>query len=109
MNPTLTRRLPGVRVIRQPAAVSEALPRMDIAVFVGLAASGPVDLPVVIADAPEFAAIFGADTMLATDPDTGQAARGSLGPAVRAFFTNGGVRCWIVRVADAAVLEEDRF
>lgn len=38
MNAVTARRLPGIRVIRQPAPVPAALPRMDIAVFVGLAA-----------------------------------------------------------------------
>jgi hypothetical protein len=109
MNPAAARRLPGIRVIRQPAPVPEALPRMDIAVLVGLAASGPVDLPVAVEDAPQFAATFGADTLLATDAATGQPARALLGPAVRAFFANGGRRCWIVRVADTATLDEDRF
>ena len=32
-----------------------------------------------------------------------------LGPAVRAFFRNGGRRCWVVRVADSARAETNRF
>ncbi len=81
MNLVATRRLPGIRVMSQPAPVAEALPRMDIAVFVGLAASGPVDLPVAVEDAPRFAAIFGADVALATDADVlpGEAHVGAAG------------------------------
>lgn len=109
MNATAVRRLPGVRVTALPATVPEALPRMDIAVFVGLAASGPVHLPVAVEDPVQFAAIFGSDAPLAWDARRGEPARALLGPAVRAFFANGGRRCWIIRVADETALAEDTF
>ncbi len=73
---------------------------MDIAGFVGFAASGPIDVPVPVEDATQFAAIFGADAPLAWDAEHGEQAYAYLGPAVRAFFRNGGRRCWVVRVAD---------
>jgi hypothetical protein len=102
MPPIAERRLPGIRFEAAPPPLDEILPRMDIALFAGFAASGPVHVPVVIEDAAEFAAIFGADAPLARDPVRGGVVRAHLGPAVRAFFRNGGTRCWVVRVAGAA-------
>jgi hypothetical protein len=95
----LTRRRPGIVFEPQPPAPDEILPRMDIAAFVGFAASGPIDVPVVVEDAAQFAAIFGSDAQLVRDQRTGEAGTAHLGPTVRAFFRNGGRRCWIVRVA----------
>jgi hypothetical protein len=94
-----TRRLPGFRFEAQAPRLSEVLPRMDVAVFVGFAASGPVDTPVSVESAAQFSAIFGEDAPLAFDPRTGSNITAFLAPAVRAFFRNGGRRCWIVRVA----------
>ena len=97
---TLTvRRLPGIRFERQAPPLEEVLPRMDVAGFVGFARSGPVDVPVPVEDAAQFAAIFGADAELARDAERGEDTSAFLGPAVRAFFRNGGRRCWVVRVA----------
>jgi len=73
---------------------------MDVAGLVGFAASGPIGLPVPVEDAARFADVFGADAPLAWDPDRGEQAYAFLGPAVRAFFRNGGRRCWVVRTAD---------
>ena len=72
---------------------------MDIAAFVGFAAAGPMHRPVVVEDAAQFAAIFGDDLPLAWDAEKGTPAFACLAPAVRAFFRNGGRRCWVVRVA----------
>lgn len=94
-----TRRLPGFRFEAQTPPLDEALPRMDVAVFVGFAASGPLHLPVAVEDAAQFAALFGADAPLAWDARRGETVYAHLGPAVRAFFRNGGRRCWVVRVA----------
>ena len=93
------RRLPGIRVDVAPAPASEALPRMDVAVLVGFASTGPLHLPVPIEGVGQFAAVFGADAPLAWDPLLGERVRAYLGPAVRAFFANGGRRCWVIRVA----------
>ena len=41
-------RLPGVRFEAPPPPLAEVLPRMDVAVFVGFAASGPLHRPVVV-------------------------------------------------------------
>jgi hypothetical protein len=95
----VTRRLPGFRFEAQAPALDEWLPRMDVAAFVGFAASGPLNLPVAVESVAQFTAIFGADARLAWDRRLGVETYAYLAPAVRAFFDNGGQRCWIVRVA----------
>ena len=93
-------RLPGLyfQSITPPSA--DILPRMDIAAFVGLAASGPLHIPVLVEDPAEFRDIFGDDLMLAFDTTRDEPLRTHLGAAVEAFFYNGGRRCWVVRVAE---------
>ncbi len=71
---------------------ADVLPRMDVAVFVGLAASGPLETPVPVEDPVRFDEIFG---------DLPSA---NLAAEVRAFFRNGGRRCWIIRVSEGATL-----
>ena len=93
------RRLPGFAFETETPVYDDVLPRMDVALFVGFAASGPVDVPVPVEDRAQFEALFGADAPLAWDAEAGELTRGQLAPAVRAFFANGGTRCWIVRVA----------
>jgi hypothetical protein len=90
-------RLPGVAVAVQAPQLDETLPRMDIALFVGFAASGPFHTPTVVEDLNEFTRIFGADLPLARDAGRGEVVYAYLGSAVRAFFRNGGRRCWIIR------------
>ena len=103
MSPTLVPRLPGVTFEVAPGAPPEVLPRMDIAGLVGFAASGPVDVPVAVDSAVRFREVFGPDLQIARDPITGQPHRGFLGQAVEAFFRNGGLRCWVIRVAERPV------
>jgi phage tail sheath protein FI len=62
--------------------------RTDIAGFVGIALKGPPDLPVRLQSWRQFQANFGDVTGV-----------GFLAYAVRAFFANGGQKCWVVRVA----------
>lgn len=95
----VTRRLPGFRFEAQAPVLDEWLPRMDVAAFVGFAASGPLNLPVAVESVAQFTAIFGEDARLAWDHRRGVETYAYLAPAVRAFFDNGGRRCWIVRVA----------
>jgi hypothetical protein len=107
-------RLPGFRFETQAPALPEILPRMDIAVFVGFAASGPLQIPVVIESEAQFTAVFGADAPLAWDVTRGEQLYAYLGPAVRAFFRNNGKRCWVIRVAqqkpkDAEDLNRARY
>ena len=98
-----TNLLPGIRFEAQAPPLPEALPRMDIAVFVGFAASGPIDMPVAVESVAQFAVIFGDDAPLAWDKQEGSTLQSYLAPAVRAFFRNGGRRCWILRVAKRRV------
>ena len=93
-------RLPGIRFEVVPPPRSDFLPRMDIALFAGFAASGPLNVPVPLEDFAHFEAIFGGELPLAWDPERGEQVYAYLAPAVRAFFRNGGRRCWVVRVAD---------
>lgn len=93
--------LPGITFQTEPEPPAETLPRMDIAAFVGFAAAGPVDTPVVVEDLDRYREIFGPDLALAWDPDAGKLQHAYLGPTVEAFFRTGGRRCWIVRVADS--------
>src|SRR5687768_10364139 len=62
--------------------------RTDVAGFVGIAERGPLDVPVPVESWRQFQAHFGDVT-----------GAGFLAYAVRAFFENGGRRCWVVRVA----------
>ena len=99
----VTRRLPGFRFEAESPPLAEWLPRMDVACFVGFAASGPLDVPVGVESAAHFEAVFGREAALAWDARAGRQSRAQLAPAVRSFFENGGRRCWIVRVARSAV------
>lgn len=98
------RRLPGVQFESRAPPLADVLPRMDVAVFVGFAASGPLHTPVALEDPRVFADLFGDDAPLAWDRERSGLQRANLGPAVRAFFRNGGSRCWVVRVARAVPL-----
>jgi hypothetical protein len=72
---------------------------MDVAAFVGFAASGPLHTPVAVEDVAGFEAVFGPPPVLAWDAQRGEPVQAYLAVAVRAFFRNGGRRCWVVRVA----------
>ena len=100
-----TRRLPGIQIDTTPPQAVQALPRMDVAVLVGFASTGPLHVPVAIEGVGQYAAVFGADAPLAWDAQRGERVMAYLGPAVRAFFANGGRRCWVIRVARSAAAE----
>ena len=104
-----SRRLPGIRFEVQAPPSPGVLPRMDIAVFVGFAAAGPLHTPVPIASVARFLDVFGPDLPLARDPFTGLTRHAHLAPTVRAFFANGGRRCWVIRVADETQAERTRI
>jgi hypothetical protein len=99
MAPRQRRRLPDIRFETPPRELDEILPRMDIAAFVGFAATGPTHVPVPVESLVEFTAIFGGEVPIAWDPERGELLSARLAPAVAAFFRNGGIRCWVVRVA----------
>jgi hypothetical protein len=80
---------PGAYVEHQDATSTAIHPlRTDVAGFVGLARRGPIDTPVLVESFRQFETHFGAFI-----------GGGFLAYAVRAFFENGGRRCWAVRVA----------
>ncbi|MEL7444413.1 MAG: phage tail sheath C-terminal domain-containing protein [Pseudomonadota bacterium] len=94
------RRLPGIHVDTAPPAFSGGqFPRMDVAVFVGIAERGPCHRPVLIESVAAFEAAFGRTVDLAFDPSNGTMLTAHLAPSVRAFFSNGGEQCWVIRVA----------
>jgi len=97
---TLSRPLPGIRFEAVAPPPGDALPRMDIPLLVGFAASGPLHTPVAVEDPAQFANVFGGDVELPRPRNVHDTRIAHLGPTVRAFFRNGGRRCWIVRVAD---------
>ncbi len=82
-----------------PADVPNWHARLDVTAFVGFAAAGPLDTPVLVEDVTRYREIFGEDLTLAWDGEAGVVHTAYLGPAVRTFFRNGGRRCWVVRVA----------
>ncbi|MBL8160914.1 MAG: phage tail sheath family protein [Anaerolineae bacterium] len=91
-------RVPGVVVEPRRSAPAENPYRLDIVGFVGFAERGPLDTPVLLEDYSQFTTIFGGDIFLARHK--GQPVYAHLPSAVRAFFDNGGRRCYVVRVAD---------
>lgn len=100
---TSTRPLPGIRFEAVAQPLRDVLPRMDIPVFAGFAASGPLHVPVAVEDVAQFANVFGGNVELPRPPASREPRFAHLAATVRAFFRNGGRRCWIVRVAGAAV------
>jgi hypothetical protein len=79
---------PGAYYETAPVELAINPIRMDIAGFAGIAERGPVDTPIPVESWRQFTGYFG-----------GLIGSGFLAYAVRAFFENGGRRCWIVRVA----------
>lgn len=80
---------PGVHIERSDAAgVAPIELRTDVAAFIGIAERGPLDIPVAVESWRQFQAHFGRLN-----------GSGYLAYAVRGFFENGGLRCWVVRVA----------
>jgi uncharacterized protein len=71
--------------------------RTDIAAFVGIAERGPLHLAVPVQSWRQFQATFGNFT-----------GSGFLAYIVKAFFENGGRKCYVVRVADRDVARRAR-
>lgn len=92
----------GVRIVDDPSPAGDGLPPMDVPVFVGFAARGPVHRPVAIEGSEGFAAAFGGVLDLVqggVSVDPAERLVAHLQPAVEAFFGNGGRRCFVIRVA----------
>jgi phage tail sheath protein FI len=84
-----TDQAPGVYYQTVDAGSPPVTPlRTDITGFVGIAARGPVDVPVPVESWQQFVSWFGGCTPV-----------GFLAYAVRGFLENGGRRCWVVRAA----------
>lgn len=80
---------PGVYYQHLDASLPRVNPlRTDVAGFVGIARRGPLHVAVPVLSWRQFVAWFGDFT-----------GAGYLAYAVRAFFENGGRKCWVVRVA----------
>lgn len=106
---SLASTVPGISFETVQPQIEDALPRMDIASFVGFASSGPLHTPVGVESAREFRDIFGSDLSLAWDNELSQTDKSYLGRTVEMFFRNGGRRCWVVRVADESLAQTARF
>jgi hypothetical protein len=98
-------RLPGVYVEPLAAGARDDLPPMDIALFAGFAARGPCNIAMAVDSVAAFEACFGDDVSLARSSDVGAPLAACLPASVRAFFANGGRRCWVVRLARTAAHE----
>ena len=90
--------VPGVYFLPPRRPARPGLPRLDTAAFVGFAARGPLDWPILVEDFKTYQAIFGGDLPVAREPG-GPKIYANLAGAVAAFFANGGRRCYVVRVA----------
>jgi hypothetical protein len=100
--------LPGIRVDIAPASVAEALPRMDVAIFAGFAQRGPCHVAIALSSVAAYEAVFGGDCPLAYDGEGGARLTGNLAATIRAFFSNGGKRCWAIRLAETDDLAATR-
>lgn len=98
MTATASFRLPGVYFLPAPRAAAAGLPPLDVAGFVGFALRGPLDVPVPVEDLQSFDAIFGGPFAVARDA-AGKPVYAYLRDAVAGFFSAGGERCYVVRVA----------
>jgi hypothetical protein len=99
------RLLPGLAVEIPPAAAADALPRMDVALFAGFAERGPVHRPIAIDSVHAYASVFGGDLILARGQGDNKRAMAALAPSVRAFFSNGGTRAFVIRLARTEAVE----
>ena len=83
---------PGVYVEEVPSGVRTIVGvATSIALFIGRAARGPLNEPVLCLNPSDFERVFSNDTT-----------HGDLPRAIRLFFQNGGTQCYVVRVAEGA-------
>ncbi len=82
---------PGVYVQEVPSGVRTIVGvGTSIAMFLGRAKSGPLNVPIQCLSFGDFERNF-----------TSQYARSDLARAVRLFFQNGGTQCYVMRIADS--------
>lgn len=91
-------RLPGVYFLPAQAPRTVVLPPLDVAGLVGFATRGPLNVAVPVNDLSGFDAIFGGPFPVARDA-TGNPVYAYLRDAVSGFFSTGGTRCYVARVA----------
>ncbi len=89
----------GVQIVDDPSPAGDGLPAMDVPVFIGFAAKGPLQRPVALEDASQFEAVFGRPVELVLPAKGTQPLVAHLQAAVAGFFANGGRRCHVIRVA----------
>ena len=89
-------RLPGVACTATLPTEPQPI-RLDVPAFVGLAERGPLSQPTPVEDINQYQAVFGGDLVLAQS--AGVPVYASLPATVKSFFDNGGLRCYVVRVA----------
>jgi hypothetical protein len=97
----------GVRIVDDTTPSGDGMPVMDVPVFVGFAARGPLDRPVAVDSAAGFEAVFGGLLDLVQGgrgEDPAERVNAHLQPAVAAFFAGGGRRCHVIRVAGAGAV-----
>ena len=89
-------RLPGVDCVTTLPTGPQPI-RLDVPAFVGFAERGPLNQPTPVEDFNQYQAVFGGDLVLAQN--AGVPVYASLPGSVKSFFDNGGLRCYVVRVA----------
>jgi hypothetical protein len=91
--------VPGV--YRQPAEAAAGFPRLrtDVAGFVGVAGPNRIGEAVRLDDWRSYEQVYLRDPKGSLYGDDEVPAGAQLRDAVRAFFANGGARCWVVNVA----------
>lgn len=99
MNRMYAYQAPGVYFEWQDKSLAR-LPalRSDITAVVGIAARGPLHVPVKVESWTQYVSVFG-----------GHIPQGYLAYAVEGFFANGGRTCWVVRVADPETAQKALF
>jgi hypothetical protein len=95
---TYQERLPGVGCVTTLPTGPQPI-RLDVPAFVGFAERGPLNQPTPVEDFNQYQAVFGGDLVLAQNG--GVPVYASLPASVKSFFDNGGLRCYVVRVAGA--------
>ena len=93
--------LPGIYFAQKIQQSVAELPPLDFAALVGFAERGPLHFPVALSDISMYRDIFGADLPVAKD-EKGQTVYAHLQRCMSQFFSNGGRRCYAVRVAGNA-------
>jgi phage tail sheath protein FI len=82
---------PGVYVREESSgAQAIAAAATSVALFVGMADRGPIDVPTRVLGQAEFERIYGATS------------RGEMADQVRQFYVNGGGEAWVMRIANGA-------